>query len=151
MDTVEERIEEEQKSEQLKKEQNGIEMTIEADDVITYAIQQNGGRIVRDICLKNTTEEDIDDLLIRIDSDTDLIQMFELEIQKLRAGEELHLKEKEIKIISMQIFMLAELIQDMVMEKTIIHIPMLIGFPDSGLLINCRKITDHSKRKLRKN
>lgn len=98
MDTVEERIEEEQKSEQLKKEQNGIEMTIEADDVITYAIQQNGGRIVRDICLKNTTEEDIDDLLIRIDSDTDLIQMFELEIQKLRAGEELHLKEKEIKI-----------------------------------------------------
>ena len=30
--------------------------------------------------------------------------------------------------------MLAELIQDMVMEKTIIHIPMLIGFPDSGLL-----------------
>lgn len=73
-------------------------MTIEADDVITYAIQQNGGRIVRDICLKNTTEEDIDDLLIRIDSDTDLIQMFELEIQKLRAGEELHLKEKEIKI-----------------------------------------------------
>ena len=97
MDTVEERIEEEQKSEQLKKEQNGIEMTIEADDVITYAIQQNGGRIVRDICLKNTTEEDIDDLLIRIDSDTDLIQMFELEIQKLRAGEELHLKEKEIK------------------------------------------------------
>ena len=98
MDTVEERIEEEQKSEQLKKEQNGIEMTIEADDVITYAIQQNGGRIVRDICLKNTTEEDVDDLLIRIDSDTDLIQMFELEIQKLRAGEELHLKEKEIKI-----------------------------------------------------
>ena len=83
MDTVEERIEEEQKSEQLKKEQNGIEMTIEADDVITYAIQQNGGRIVRDICLKNITEEDIDDLLIRIDSDTDLIQMFELEIQKL--------------------------------------------------------------------
>ena len=98
MDTVEERIEEEQKSEQLKKEQNGIEMTIEADDVITYAIQQNGGRIVRDIYLKNTTEEDRDDLLIRIDSDTDLIQMFELEIQKLRAGEELHLKEKEIKI-----------------------------------------------------
>ena len=37
MDTVEERIKEEQKSEQLKKEQNGIEMTIEADDVITYA------------------------------------------------------------------------------------------------------------------
>ena len=41
--------------------------------------------------------------------------------------------------------------QDMVMEKTIIHIPMLIGFPDSGLLINYRKITNHSKRKLRKN
>ena len=56
-------------------------------------------------------------------------------------------EKRDKKFISMQIFYVGGIIQDMVMEKTIIHIPMLIGFPDSGLLINCRKITDHSKRK----
>ena len=91
-------LSEEQKNELITKAKSGIEMTVEADDVITYAIQQNGGQIVRDICLKNTTEEEIDDLLIRVDSDTDLIQVYEIKVQKLRAGEELHLKEKEIKI-----------------------------------------------------
>lgn len=89
---------EEQKAELITKAKNGIELTVEAEDVITYAIQQNGGQIVRDICLKNTTEEDIDNLKIRITSDTDLIQVFELEVQKLRPNEELHLKEKELKI-----------------------------------------------------
>ena len=76
----------------------GLELSVESDDVITYAIQQNMAGIVRDICIKNTTEKDIDNLVVRVDSDTNLIEFFQVGVEKIGAGEELHLRNLKIKI-----------------------------------------------------
>lgn len=77
---------------------DNIQISVETDDVINYAIQQNGGKIVRDICIKNLSETDIDNLIIKISSDNELINQSEMGVQKLRAEEELHLKDININI-----------------------------------------------------
>lgn len=84
--------------ENIKKSKSGLELDVDIDDVITYAIQQNGGEIVRDICIHNITEGDIENLTVQVNSDTALIELYELGIQKIRAGEEIHLKEIKLKI-----------------------------------------------------
>ena len=84
--------------EQIEKINNKIEISIEADDVITYAVQQNGIEIIDDICIKNMTEADLNDLILRIDSDTRLIETYEIGIQVLRAGEDIHLKKLKVKV-----------------------------------------------------
>ena len=60
--------------------------------MVNYAIQQQGIPIIDDICIKNTTDQDMEDLMLSIDSDTGLIDEFELGIQSVRAGEELHVR-----------------------------------------------------------
>ena len=42
------------------KMKNSLEISCEIDDVLTYAIVHNGTHIVRDICIINTSEEDMD-------------------------------------------------------------------------------------------
>lgn len=50
-----------------------LKLFCEIDDVITYAVVHNGAHIIRDICVKNTSEEDIDGLIIKIDSNNELV------------------------------------------------------------------------------
>ena len=88
----------EERREIIKKVRNGLELSIESDEVVTYAIQQQGIPIIDDICIKNKTDLDIEDLMLSIDSDTMLIDEFKLGIQSVHAGEELHLKNLKIKI-----------------------------------------------------
>lgn len=88
----------EEQLELIKKARNGLELSIESDEVVNYAIQQQGIPIIDDICIKNTTDQDMEDLMLSIDSDTGLIDEFELGIQSVRAGEELHVKNLKIKI-----------------------------------------------------
>lgn len=78
--------------------QNGIQLSFEIDDVMNYAIQQHGVELVRDVVLKNTTDKDIDHLLIRVTSDTGLIVPFEVVFEKLRVGEEAHLKKLKVRV-----------------------------------------------------
>lgn len=75
-----------------------FEFDVTLEEVINYAIQQNGGHIVRDVCIKNNSNEDIDKVYLKIKSDNELIENFEMELSKVRAGEELHLKENQIKL-----------------------------------------------------
>ena len=73
-----------------------IELVTEVNDVITYAIYQNGLRIVRGISLKNNTEQDMENLLLRISSDSELIIPFEQGIQILRSNEEMQLSDLKV-------------------------------------------------------
>lgn len=75
---------------------SGIELVTEVNDVITYAIHQNGLRIVRVISLKNNTEQDIENLLLKISSDSELIIPFEQGIHILRAYEEMQLSDLKV-------------------------------------------------------
>lgn len=86
--------------EQLFKEnvRNRLQLSFETDDVVNYAIQQQGVEIVRKVVLKNTTDEEIDHLLIKITSDTNLVAPFEISIEKLRADEETCLKNLRVNV-----------------------------------------------------
>lgn len=43
-----------------------IQLTCDMDDVLTYAAVHNGVHIVRDICVKNISESDLDNLMIQL-------------------------------------------------------------------------------------
>lgn len=88
----------EERFEIIRKARNGLELSIESDEVVTYAIQQQGIPIIDDVCIKNTTDRDIEDLMLSIDSDTMLIDEFKLGIPSVHAGEELHMKNLKIQI-----------------------------------------------------
>lgn len=88
----------EERIEIIKKIQEGLELSVEADDVVTYAIQQQGVNIIDDVCFKNTTEIELDNLKLQIDSDTELIEKFTVGIQRLRVGEEIHLRYLKVKL-----------------------------------------------------
>ena len=45
----------EEQLELIKKARNGLELSIESDEVVNYAIQQQGIPIIDDICIKNTS------------------------------------------------------------------------------------------------
>lgn len=81
-----------EKKENIQSENSGLELSCETDDVLTYAIHHNGAHIVSDICVRNISDNDIDDLVVRIDSDNELIELFEFGIQKINSGEEIHFK-----------------------------------------------------------
>lgn len=75
-----------------------LELSCEIDDVLTYAIVHNGAHIVRDVCVKNISESDINHLVIKIDSSNALIELFEFGIDKIKPGEELHFKNLKVNI-----------------------------------------------------
>ena len=87
---------------------SGLELTCEIDDVLTYAIVHNGAHIVRDVCVKNVSEADIDNLVIKIESNNDLAEVFKLGIQKIKPGEELHFKNLDLEINADYIVSLTE-------------------------------------------
>lgn len=89
---------EEQQKEIRNRIRVGLELSCVIDDVITYAIQQNGVQIIHDIILKNHTEEDMDDLIIRIESDNGLTDPYECGIERIKPGEELHLKNIKVSV-----------------------------------------------------
>lgn len=80
----------------LKQNDNGLLLTCDIDDVLTYAAVHNGVHIVRDICVKNISESDLDNLMLRITSNNDLTEEFELGIEKIKLGEELHFKNLKV-------------------------------------------------------
>lgn len=64
---------------------NVLQLTCDIDDVLTYATVHNGAHIVRDICVKNISESDLDGLMLRVCSDNNLTENFELGIEKIKS------------------------------------------------------------------
>ena len=67
-------------------------LTCDIDDVLTYAGVHNGESIIHDICLKNTSESDINTLILRITGSNELIKPFETGVEQIKPDEEIHLK-----------------------------------------------------------
>ena len=86
----------------------GIEINCDIDDVLNYAIYHNGAHIVRDICVKNISENDIENLTVKIDSYNELVVLFEFGIQKIQPGEELHFKNLKVGINADYLVLLTE-------------------------------------------
>lgn len=76
----------------VKERKDALSLFCEIDDVLTYAIVHNGAYIVRDICVKNISETDLDDLNIKITASNGLTEKFEFAVEKIKPGEELHFK-----------------------------------------------------------
>ena len=95
---TEEQISEEKKADVIKLSKDNLELSIEIDDVLTYAVYQQGAKIISDICVKNNAEEAIENLLLKIETDNKLIDLFTLGIDKIDAGEELHFKDIRLSI-----------------------------------------------------
>ena len=75
-----------------------LEMIMNVNDVITYAIYQNGLHIVRDITIKNNSQNEYENIILKITSDSELIVPYECGIQKLQAEEEMVLSDVELKL-----------------------------------------------------
>lgn len=85
-----------------------VELSAEVNDVFTYALQQNGLELVRQVTIKNTTDEDIENVIIRIHTDIDLAEPFEQVVQTLRAGEEMELRNLNVRIKGQHLASLTE-------------------------------------------
>lgn len=94
--------------EKIKQAKNGLQLSCETEDVLTYAMVHNGAYIVRDICIKNNSQEDIDHLMIHIDSDTGLTEPFALGIEKIKPREELHFKKLNVSVSAHELASLTE-------------------------------------------
>ena len=79
-------------AEAANKPENSIVLACEIDEVINYALVHNGASIVRDICIKNTSETERNALLLKIASDGELMEDFVCGIEALQTGEELHFR-----------------------------------------------------------
>lgn len=75
-----------------------LELSAQVNDVLTFALQQNGQELIRKVCIKNTTDTDMEDLIVRIHTDIELAEPFQQGVQNLRAGEELELSDLKILI-----------------------------------------------------
>jgi len=89
---------EEKRNEIIRKDKIGLELSCEIDDVLTYAIVHNGSPFVRDVCIKNISDEDIDNLIIRIESNNSLVTPFRLGVEKIKPEEELHFKNLKVSV-----------------------------------------------------
>lgn len=83
-------------AEAVNKPENSIVLACEIDEVINYALVHNGASVVRDICIKNTSETERNALLLKIASDGELMEDFVCGIEALQTGEELHFRNLDL-------------------------------------------------------
>lgn len=83
-------------AEAANKPENSIVLACEIDEVINYALVHNGASVVRDICIKNTSETERNALLLKIASDDELMEDFVCGIEALQTGEELHFRNLDL-------------------------------------------------------
>lgn len=77
---------------------NALQLTCEIDDVLTYAVVHNGAHVVRDVCVKNISEADLENLIVKISANIELADNFKFGIEKIKPNEELHFKNLDVPI-----------------------------------------------------
>lgn len=77
---------------------NVLQLSCEIDDVLTYAIVHNGAHIVRDVCVKNVSETDLDNLVVEITANNGLAEKFKFGIENIKPDEERHFKKLNLLI-----------------------------------------------------
>ena len=79
-------------------ENKSLKISAQINDVFTYALQQNGLELIRSIRIKNTTDAEIGNLVIRIHTDIELTEPYQQAVEILQAGEELEIRNLKILI-----------------------------------------------------
>ncbi len=92
-------------------EQKRIEIKIEANDVLNYALHQNGAPLVTAIRIRNLTGTDIEQCVLRVSGEDHMVVPYEEQILLIRAGEEIFLRSPKISIQGSALAGLTERIQ----------------------------------------
>lgn len=82
----------------VQKHDGQISLECDVNTFFVYALFENRTAIVRNVKIKNNTEEDIDNLTVRIRTDGDLIEPFSQKLEMLPEGEEQNLKNLQIRV-----------------------------------------------------
>lgn len=77
---------------------NGMEIICRIDEYLTYALIHNGDSIVREISLKNNYEENLENVVLKVESNNSLIKTFERTIQSIGAGDKISLNDININV-----------------------------------------------------
>ena len=88
-----------------------IQIIIEANDTMNYALHQNGMPLVSLIRIQNLTGEDRENLVLRVTGDENMVVPYDEPIPLLRAGEELFIRSPKIYIQGSTLAGLTERIQ----------------------------------------
>lgn len=94
---IEEQLKED-KLEEVTEAKEVLQLSCEIDDVLTYATVHNGAHVVRDICVKNISQADLDNLVVKISANIELAENFKFAIEKIKPNEELHFKNLDVPI-----------------------------------------------------
>ena len=92
-------------------EQKRIEIIIEANDVLNYALHQNGAPLVTAIRIRNLTGTDIEQCVLKVSGEENMVVPYEEQILLIRAGEEIFLRSPKISIQGSGLAGLTERIQ----------------------------------------
>lgn len=95
----------------MAEQEKTIQIKIEVNDVLNYALHQNGTPVVSEIRIKNLTEGDMENLVLKVNGDGEMISPYEEQIQLVRAGEELLLRNPGIFVNGASLAVLMERIQ----------------------------------------
>lgn len=88
-----------------------LELSCDIDDILSYAAIHNGARIVRDVCIRNLSDADMEELTVRICS-RNLTEELEFCIEKILPGEALHFKNLNVSVNADYLVTLTEKISD---------------------------------------
>jgi len=88
-----------------------MQITIEASDVLNYALHQNGIPVISAIRVRNLAGQDLENLTLRISGEEDMIVPYEEQILLIRAGEDLCIRSPKISIQGSSLAGLTERIQ----------------------------------------
>ena len=85
-----------------------IQLTCKIDKVLNYAMVYNGIPIIHNICIKNTSNIDLQNLTLNIATDNGIIKPFIQGIELIKSEEEIHFNELEVQIDAQYLSALTE-------------------------------------------
>ena len=110
-----------------------IQLTCKIDKVLNYAMIYNGFPIIHDICIKNTSDIDLQNLTLNIATDNGMIKPFIQGIELIKSEEEIHFNELEVQIDAQYLSALT--------EKDICQLTISVKQSDETLVSDTMKLT----------
>lgn len=110
-----------------------IQLTCKIDKVLNYAMIYNGFPIIHDICIKNTSDIDLQNLTLNIVTDNGMIKPFIQGIELIKSEEEIHFNELEVQIDAQYLSALT--------EKDICQLTISVNQTDETLVSDTMKLT----------
>lgn len=87
---------------------NTISITMDVNPIFSFALYQNHVSLLRSLVIKNNSSETKEDVVVKIEDDSNLFSTFEKHIALIEPGEEKYLKNFDFKILGSMLFSLTE-------------------------------------------